>query len=60
MEHLVAGSGWMLLTLSERSTSSYLVLVTGTLTDAKIDARTFNHAQARAKQCLERLVRSIL
>lgn len=28
-------------------------MVTRTLTDAKIDARTFSHAQARAKQCIK-------
>lgn len=53
MEHLVAGSGWM-LTSSGVLASSYLVLVTRTLTDAKIDARTFSHAQARAKQCIKK------
>lgn len=35
-----------MLTLAKGLASSYLVLVTRTLTDAKIDARTFSHAQA--------------
>lgn len=42
-----------MLRLSRRAASSFLTLVTRKLTDAKIDARTFSHAQARAKQCIK-------
>lgn len=36
--------------------SFFFFFQTRTLTDAKVDARTFSHAEARAKQCIRELV----